>query len=82
MSNFFIFSALVLTYIGLNKLFYSAISIDVSGLGSLMWLKDKLDSWIMGHLRCAVLSTLESIIEKSFKESIKTIQVEMLLEDQ
>lgn len=60
---------------------FRTAAIDLSGLGSLTWLKDKIDSWIVGHLRSRALAALKNTIERAFKEIIPLINLEALLDD-
>lgn len=46
------------------------IDIDVSGLGSLTWLRDRIRSWTIGHLRNKVLISLENEIRSAFDNAI------------
>lgn len=76
-SNIF-FKIIVAKYI---VLFFRITAIDLSGLGSLTWLKNKIDSWIIGQLRREAMIALKSAIEKSFRETIPLMDLGDLLDD-
>ncbi|KAK9722652.1 hypothetical protein QE152_g19567 [Popillia japonica] len=43
---------------------------DVSGLGALSWLKDRVRSWTIGHLRGKILFSIENEIKDAFNYAI------------
>lgn len=54
---------------------------DVSGLGSLSWLAERVESWVIGKLRNEGLPILEKKIMSAFEYAIKTTDCAALLID-
>ncbi|GJQ72293.1 hypothetical protein Trydic_g3382 [Trypoxylus dichotomus] len=48
----------------------SDIDIDISGLGSLSWLRDRVRSWAIGHLHNKILPSIEDKIKSAFNYAI------------
>lgn len=57
------------------------IDVDVSALGSLSWLAERVESWIVGKLRNQGLPILEQKITNAFEHAIRTTDCAALLTD-
>ncbi|XP_022916500.1 uncharacterized protein [Onthophagus taurus] len=55
------------------------IDIDISGLGSLSWLRDRLRSWIIGNLRNKALPHLEEKIKEAINHAISITDCKSLI---